>query len=95
MTESATYSQVITTEIIGHNAVSAVKWENNLKKINKYILYTNIAISMTFVCIVTVLCKSQNLSCLYILLQVARFSYVFLSHFSRLFKEALKSAYEQ
>lgn len=27
MTESATYSQVITTEIIGHNAVSAVKWE--------------------------------------------------------------------
>lgn len=32
MTESATYSQVITTEIIGHNAVSAVKWENNFKK---------------------------------------------------------------
>lgn len=31
MTESATYSQVITTEIIGHNAVSAVKWENNFK----------------------------------------------------------------
>lgn len=36
MTESATYSQVITTEIIGHNAVSAVKWEKN-KKINKQI----------------------------------------------------------
>lgn len=32
MTESATYSQVITTEIIRHNAVSAVKWENNFKK---------------------------------------------------------------
>lgn len=39
MTESATYSQVITTEIIGHNAVSAVKWENNLKNKQIHFIY--------------------------------------------------------